>query len=237
MKSQFTSIRSQRFHLSLKSSNAKTGPIPVSTQSSDTCPDACPLKGRGCYAGQGHLALWWRRVSKGEFGSSFEEFLEQVKAIKAGQIWRYAQAGDLAGKGDRISKPALRALVAANKGKRGFTYTHKPLNRFGNREMIREANEGGFTVNVSCETVEQVDAALRDGLPAVVVLPSGDVHKRSQQTPAGNTVVTCPATRLEGMTCDKCRLCSLRDRPFAIGFPAHGTAKGKVNALLVEGKK
>ena len=37
-------------HLTLKSRNAKVGPIPVSTSSAATCRDMCPLKAKGCYA-------------------------------------------------------------------------------------------------------------------------------------------------------------------------------------------
>lgn len=228
-------LANQTFHLSIRSSNQKTGPIPVSTQSSNTCPDACPLKQRGCYAGQGHLALWWRKVSSGQYGGEFDAFLNAVRSLPSGQLWRYAQAGDLPGVGDRIHKRALNALVKANQGKRGFTYTHKPLGRYGNAEAIKEANRDGLTVNVSCETLTQVDSAMSQGLPAVVVLPSEDAHKRRQTTPEGRSVVTCPATRPgSATTCDKCRLCSLANRPFAIGFPAHGTAKAKVEAVIQE---
>jgi hypothetical protein len=35
------------------SSNAKLGPIPATYSASKTCPDACPLKDEGCYAGAG----------------------------------------------------------------------------------------------------------------------------------------------------------------------------------------
>ncbi len=43
------------------SSNAKTGPIPVTTTSEETCPVSCPLKRNGCYADAGPLALFWRK--------------------------------------------------------------------------------------------------------------------------------------------------------------------------------
>ena len=228
-------LENQTFHLSLRSSNQKTGPIPVSTQSANTCPDACPLKKRGCYAGQGHLSMWWRKVSSGQYGGEFDAFLDAVRSLPSGQLWRYAQAGDLPGVGDRIHKRALKALAEANKGKRGFTYTHKPLAKHGNKWAILEANNRGLTVNVSCEAFTQVDEVMSQGLPAVVVLPSEDAHKRRQTTPEGRTVVTCPATRPgSSMTCDKCRLCSLANRPFAIGFPAHGTAKAKVESVIKE---
>ena len=45
------------YHLTKVSSNRKTGPIPVSTTTSDSCPPTCSLKGAGCYAEQGHRHL------------------------------------------------------------------------------------------------------------------------------------------------------------------------------------
>ncbi len=47
-------------HLTSKSSNAKTGPIPVSTSTAAWCPDSCPLKGAGCYGNGGPLAIQWK---------------------------------------------------------------------------------------------------------------------------------------------------------------------------------
>ena len=47
-----------------KSSNKKTGPMPVSTTSSETCPTTCPFKGNGCYAESGPLAFLWHGLDK-----------------------------------------------------------------------------------------------------------------------------------------------------------------------------
>ena len=57
-------------HLVRKSRNGKTGPIPVSTTSGDTCPNACPLKGSGCYAKSGPLGMHWQKVSSGARGTA-----------------------------------------------------------------------------------------------------------------------------------------------------------------------
>lgn len=35
------------YRFTLKSANSKTGPIPVTTTSSDTCPNSCALKASG----------------------------------------------------------------------------------------------------------------------------------------------------------------------------------------------
>lgn len=48
--------------LTMKSSNVKTGPIPVSTTGAQSCPNACSLKGSGCYAEGGPLGMHWRKV-------------------------------------------------------------------------------------------------------------------------------------------------------------------------------
>lgn len=110
--------------LTLRSRNGKTGPIPVSTTSAETCSDACPLKGgRGCYVEGGKTALQWRKVSEGRAGMAWQAFCEAVAALPAGQLWRHNQAGDLPGEGDVIARQPLSALIAANQGKRGFTYT------------------------------------------------------------------------------------------------------------------
>lgn len=57
------------YYLTKKSTNKKTGPIPVVTSSQKTCPDACPFKHNGkesggCYADTGPLKLFWDRVTR-----------------------------------------------------------------------------------------------------------------------------------------------------------------------------
>lgn len=213
-------------HLSIKSGNAKIGPIPVSTSSAETCPAACPFRdGGGCYADYGPLSIHWRKISAGQRGSAWSEFCKMIERLPFGQLWRHNQAGDLPGKSNRIDRRKLRQLVKANVGKRGWTYTHKPLTPT-NIEAIRHANENGFTVNISANSA--VDAAKivleNPGLPVVCVLPSDTSDK--VQAVDGVRVVTCPAT-LRDITCEECKLCQRSERDFVIGFPAHGSGKKK----------
>lgn len=116
----------------LKSGNAKTGEIPVSMTDRSTCPDSCSFKGkdgsghlRGCYAEGWPLSQHWTDVETK--GVTWEAFCRQVAALPDGQLWRANQAGDLQGKGNTLDREALASLVEANRGKRGFTYTHKPV--------------------------------------------------------------------------------------------------------------
>lgn len=217
-----------RVYFTRQSRNAKTGPIPVSTSSADTCPEACPLKGAGCYAEAGPLGILWRKVSRGEAGLSWEQFLEQVKELPSRIMWRHNQAGDLPGAGDAIDRKALRELVRANGKRRGFTYTHKPSTR-SNLAAIRAANKAGFTINLSADNLKEADTLADTGAgPVVVVLPS-DV-KRPVKTPQGRTVAICPAT-IAPITCMDCGLCAMPGRKAIIGFPAHGVSKAKASAI------
>lgn len=232
-----------RIHFTPISSNAKTGPIPVSTTSADTCPDACPFKrtidydhagrskNQGCYADGGPLAMHWRKVSSGERGAELEPFLALVRALPDGQLWRHNQAGDLPGIGDSIDSEALAQLVSANTGKRGFTYTHKPMDSAANRAAVANSNANGFTVNLSGNNLSHADelAALDIG-PVVSVVPRDTLH--TFKTPAGRKGVICPAQTRNDVTCASCGLCARQDRRgLIIGFLAHGSGASKAEKV------
>lgn len=222
-------------HFTLKSKNVKTGPIPVSTISADTCPDVCPLKKRGCYAEGGPLAWNWKRVTEGTQGGTWIDYTRAVRALPADQLWRHAQAGDLPGKGDRIDRQALDSLVRANRGKRGFTYTHKPvLDNIENTRAVYWANRNGFTINLSANDLHNADELSDLGIaPVVTVLPVDSPEK--QTTPMGRTVIVCPAQSRDDVTCADCGLCQRQDRTVIVGFRAHGTSKRKVENTFYRG--
>jgi hypothetical protein len=220
------------YHLTLKSANVKTGPIPVSTTSGDSCPESCGSRDR-CYAKAGPLAIHWRKVNDG--GLSLEDFTAKVAALPHGQLWRHNQAGDLPGKDEKIDTVALNAIVKANEGKRGFTYTHKPVTGLNHTEntnalAVLMANKRGFTVNLSADTLEQADTLKDLGIaPVVVVLPE---QSKGEVTPSGRRVVVCPAISHEGVTCESCKLCAWRDREVIIGFPVHGPLRRQPARLV-----
>lgn len=215
-----------------KSSNQKTGPIPVSISDSSTCPAACPLRGKGCYGATGPLAWVWRKVK-----GSWESFLAAVAALPEGTFWRHNQVGDLPGRGNRINAAALGQLVQANQGKRGFTYTHKPVldgQAAGstvqrNRQAVAEANRQGFTVNLSADNLPEADQLAQLAIaPVVTILPSN--LRENTVTPDGRKVIICPAVT-RGVQCKDCRLCQWAGRKVIIGFPAHGSQKRAVSAM------
>ena len=73
-----------------KTSNKKTGPIPVSYSPEDTCPTICELKDAGCYAKYGPTSLVWRKPSH---RLSYEEFIEEIKKLPKKTFWRSNVAG------------------------------------------------------------------------------------------------------------------------------------------------
>jgi len=225
--------KTYNIHLTYKSSNAKTGPIPVSTTGAETCPTVCPLRGGGCYANTGPLALHWGKVSTGERKTPWAAFCDAVRAFPAGTLWRHNQAGDLPGHGNTIDAAALFDLMAANRGRRGFTYTHKPPTA-RNADKIRAANRAGFTVNLSGNNPHHADklAALKIG-PVVCLVPDATTTK----TPGGLPIEICPAqTDATGQTnCLNCQKCQKQNRGTIIGFIPHGTQKRKAATVAAKG--
>ena len=214
-------------HLTLKSANVKTGPIPVSTTEKSSCPADCAMRA-GCYADSGPLALHWRAVSEGKRGTDWTGFTAAIDALPDGQLWRHNQAGDLPVAGGTIDPVALGELVAANTGKRGFTYSHHRDAQ--SIDWIRHANAWGFTVNLSANDLADADTlADFDAGPVVVVLPSD--QSANTKTPSGRTVVVCPATQRDDVSCASCQLCQ-RQRSAIVGFPAHGTKKRVIDIRL-----
>jgi hypothetical protein len=216
------------------SSNQKTGFMPVSTHGKQTCPPACPLQGKGCYAESGPVNIHWEKITRGERGKEFFGFLKDIAALPEGQIWRMAQAGDLPGEKNQIDSSKLAALVEVNRNKMGFGYTHKPVigkSKFvkSNRAALAAANKNGLIINLSANNLKHADklAALKIA-PVVVVLPP-DTPK-TLYTPKGNKVITCPATYKDNVTCESCRLCA-KGRSVIVGFPVHGTGKHKAAAV------
>jgi hypothetical protein len=241
----------EKYIITEKSKNAKTGPIMVVTSPSDTCPDVCPLKAGGCYAKGGPLAAIWRGLDATPAGEQFtngrgkvtvrglDALIDMVKS-QTGKLWRFNQAGDLPGIGNGIDGSVLADLVIANleaKAK-GFTYTHKPVGHNtrlerDNMTKVKDANERGFTINLSANDLDHADelVALNVG-PVAAVLPSDQITNTT--TPEGHKVVVCPATIRDDVNCATCGLCA-RQRDFVIGFPAHGPSKKKADAIASGG--
>jgi hypothetical protein len=174
------------------------------------------------------LALHWNAVSAGSRGTDWQTFCNTITALPDSQLWRHNQAGDLPQVNGTIDAVKLGQLVAANQGKRGFTYSHHRDS--ASLQWIKHANNWGFTVNLSANDLADADMlADADAGPVVVVLPS--TQTANTVTPSGRHVVICPATQRDNVSCATCQLCQ-RQRKTIVGFPAHGSRYRKIDIKL-----
>lgn len=215
-----------KLHLTRISKNTKTGKIPVSTTSMESCPSTCPMLNNGCYANSGALRIHWTKVGK-ERNIEIKDFLKNIKKLQNGQLWRHNQAGDLIHNDNIVDKEFLYSLVKANKGKRGFTYTHH-TDKGHNYELINYANNNGFTVNMSANNKKQAVEYFNKGFPTVVVL---ETTAPNVQELNNVKIVACPAEKSDKVTCQSCALCYNSKRNYIIGFRAHGSSKRKVELI------
>ena len=234
-----------KYLITQRTANPVTGPIMVTTSPRFTCPLSCAFRKGGngplaglCYAEHGALGgfIWTlldrsppgRKIMNGVRIYDFSELLYAVRSQPHGALWRHNIAGDLPSNNrTTIDLTSLQALTKANRGRRGFTFTHfDVLTNLANRHAIQEANANGFTINLSGNSLEHADelAELRIA-PVTAILPAGT--QQNTKTPKGRTVVICP-TSTHGVTCADCGLCARPSRSTIIGFPASGGLKHRI---------
>lgn len=215
-------------HLTLVSTNSKTGPIPVSTTSKESCPPDCGQRD-ACYAASGPLAIHWQAVTTGARGTDWPTFCAKIEQLTDGQLWRHDQAGDMPpdDTGRSVDPVRLGQLVQANHKKRGFTYSHWKDDK--SVAWFALSNVWGFTVNLSADTIDEADRLYGRGSPVVVVVSSTTTANFT--TPAGHRVVVCPATQRDDVSCMTCQLCQ-RQRDTIVAFPAHGSGKRRIDIRL-----
>ena len=103
-----------------------------------------------------------------------------------------------------------------------------------NSQAIRRANEAGFTINLSADTLEEADRKAETGVGPVVVIMPADPAEWPKQTPGGRTIVPCLHTT-KGLQCTQCGLCAVAGRKSIVGFAAHGTGKRKAQQVFEKG--
>ena len=205
-------------HFVERSSNAKTGPIPVVYVSRESCPDSCLQKQTGaCYAQSGPVALQWRRA---DTGLPVTAIAQRIKALPDGTLYRWGVAGDTPGMNEEVDVVELHRLARASRGKKPIVYSHKhgPQAIDAYRAVLED-----FPVNLSADSPAHADTLVGHGLPVVCIVPSDSPDAFS--TPAGHPVRICPAQLHDDITCSTCRVCSMPDRKHIVGFRPHGTRK------------
>ena len=164
--------------------------------------------------------MHWKRVTEGSRGTDWDTFCSKISALPEGTLWRHNQAGDLPHRRGVIDRKLVRQLVKANNGRQGYTYSHHRMTK-ANQKVVLEANQNGFTVNLSANNLEHADRLASLNIAPVVTLvlddPSDDL-----ETPEGREVVICPAQFDGETTCMDCGACAMLFRQPIIGFLPHG---------------
>jgi hypothetical protein len=240
----------------VKGSNRKR-PIPIGPYCSATyvtiqatCPSTCRFKaGNGCFAESGitgktvmSLDIEARERTMTALDVARMEAMAMDEAFHGGPV---PQDGGRDGKRGRDLRLHISgdvgdeecALILARAADRWhvrgggvvWAYTHRW------REIPRAA-WGRIAVLASCETPEDVTAAIARGYAVALVVRDFNGGRRAYSVPAMSTrIMPCPAETGD-TSCVRCRACfdpvKLRALNLAIGFSAHGRDGAKARTRL-----
>ena len=213
------------------SHNKKLGNIAAISTSSNSCPDTCALKSE-CYAKYSFTGIHWRNLDLK--GLDFNQLTSLIDAMKKRSKMRFNVMGDLSHNNGIIDAVKLLKLanIVKNRMIETILYTHHTIDNVLNVNALKMAFSKGLHVNVSCEDTDKVNKALSYGLNAVIVLPTGSIHKVIKQD--NLTIVRCPAEYKDTIQCSNCMLCA-KDRVekrVVIAFTAHGSGRKKLSSKL-----
>ena len=198
----------------LKTRNAKTGPVAIAvSRPQTTCPTSCPLMGSGCYGESGPGGGLFRLMARARLACTSDDYSPLVDAFRAvpdGATVRLNVVGDylLDGAVDHAYIGATNTLTG--RGVRVISYTHAW------RMLSPDLFEDDTRPQASCETVADVREALAAGWSPVMVEPDDTLGSE-------RGYVVCPAVT-DGMDCNTCGLCA-KQRRSAVIFPVHGARK------------
>lgn len=211
------------FFATAHSANRKTGDIAQVYTSSNSCPIRCPFLNSGCYGKNFGTNFQWRKADNGVL--DIDGLRMFAAGLESGTMVRHNVAGDLSFPGTSRINPALvDELISIYAPYRAYTYTHCAIDD-ESAAVIRKANACGFVINVSCETMGEVDDAMARGLPAVLAVTKAP--EKGAKTPCGHRLILCPAQDPQydgkGVNCANCQLCTRGQRTVVICFDAHGS--------------
>ena len=236
-------------HVTPQSGNAKTGNIPVTYRPMTTCATDCaflpesyaaelvaegkrdasiPSKG-GCY-GTGRIFGMARKYAATVSADDVRAKL--ARAARSARFLRDRVVGDVVAEDGSIDHGYIRAIarLAREASLIPFGYTHAW--RQMTADDVRAIAAEGYVMNASCETRDDVRAAVALGMPVTIasdIVAEGETFTR----PDGKTlrVVTCPA-QTRATDCAACGLCARPDRAAVVRFNLHGgSAKRAASAV------
>jgi hypothetical protein len=207
---------STKTHVTIRSSNRKTGPIATTTREQTSCPTTCPLFSAGCYARGRIFSIATRLGSE-----DHSKILELITEIPQGGGLRLNVSGDFVlkdGSPDVDYIAACNRVATARPDVKIIAYTH----------AWRTLTPDLFTfgVNASCESETDVREARAAGWGTVTINAESDKI-------AGTRVVRCPAETRDDVSCATCMLCAKTPKiNTTVTFTAHGSGKAKATAAV-----
>ena len=213
------------------SHNKKLGNIAAISTSSNSCSDDCALKSE-CYAKFSFTGIHWRALDLK--GLDYYQLTSLIDAMKKRSKLRYNVMGDLSHNNGIIDTTKLLKLanIVKNRLIETILYTHHSIENSLNVKALKLAFDKGLHVNISCEDTDKAKKALGYGLNAVIVLPTGSIHKVIKTD--GLTIVRCPAEYKDTIQCSNCMLCAQNrvEKRVVIAFTAHGSGRKKLSSKL-----
>ncbi len=213
------------------SSNRKLGEMAAVSTSSPSCPTTCGLF-EECYGKLHFTGIQWRKLDKS--GLDFVQVMDLIHALKKRAKLRFNVVGDLAHSNGTIDATKLLKLanVVKNRLIDTILYTHHSIDNTLNVSALKLAFSKGLHINISCEDTDKAKQALKHGLNAVIVLPTGSIHKVIKHDDM--TIVRCPAEYKDSIQCANCMLCA-KDRVqqrVVVAFTAHGAKRNALSKKL-----
>jgi hypothetical protein len=213
------------------SSNKKIGNIAAVSTSSQSCPTTCALF-EECYGKLHFTGIQWKKLDKS--GLDFVQVMNLIDALKKRSSLRFNVVGDLAHSNGTIDAVKLLKLANTVKNRMIETilYTHHSIDNSLNVSALKLAFSKGLHVNISCEDTNKATQALNHGLNAVIVLPTGSIHKVIKHDDL--MIVRCPAEYKDSIKCANCILCA-KDRVqkrVVVAFTAHGAKRNALSKKL-----
>ena len=207
--------------------------------SSNSCPITCPYL-TSCYAQTGHVKKAWLDVDNNKHAINFKQLQMEFKRhsfyFPNGFI-RVNTAGDLPGTKEQLSAHYINGYIKASKNLKVYTYTHYPLDVGNNIQLIKRATNKGFTINKSCETINQVKQCIKNKIYSVLTVPSTETRKQFNIKDNNNKTIArailCKAQLTNtNIDCATCQLCYDRPKNLVIYFKSHGNGKKKLDKIL-----
>jgi hypothetical protein len=194
----------------------------------NTCPSACSLLNRGCYAQLGRTNFQQEKAKQ-----RHDSLTQHLRLLPKGTLVRHLVSGDLF-HNDQPDPEVIRELTTAHKQAphvQGWGYTH------GWKQLQPTTlNLKNLTFNASCESPQETQEALQAGWPVVAVVPEN--HPKLRVHPTHATVV-CPEQYNKQVTCQTCQLClkpnrKYRNLPLVVGFRTHSNKRRSLNEAITQ---